>query len=143
MLSQASTTFAFDVCDTNGFERSEIGWVRSVSINKIFFIDFKVNKDELEEDGLPTTPDLQATLAKDLASNAYYRLYKSVNPPTYSDAVLTYSNTETFVGNCWLKKTYVFRTPLNTFHWSKVDSNSDADMLPAVRDLLKRKHLIN
>lgn len=143
ILSLASGAFAFDVCDTNGFEKTEIGWIRTVSVNENIFIDFKVNKDELEQDGLPAAPDIATALSKDLASNAYYRLYKSVNPPPYSNADLSYSKTELFVGNCWLKNTYGFRTPLSTFQWSEADSSSGSDMLPAVRDFLKRKQLIN
>ena len=143
ILSQASGAFGFDVCDANGFEKKDIGWIRTVSVYKNIFIDFKVNKDEMEQDGLAVTSDISLVLAKDMASNAYYRLYKSVNPPPYSNADLIYSKTEMFVGNCWLKKTYGFRTPLSTFHWSDAGSSSDNDMLPAVKDLLRRKNLIN
>lgn len=112
-----------------------------MTINKNIFIDFKVNKDDLEQDGLNVSRDFGAVLAKDLASNAYYRFYTLVSPPPFSNADLIYSNSQLYIGDCWSKRVYGVRTPLNTFNWSR--SDSDADMLPAVRGFLQKKQLIN
>lgn len=133
---------AFDACDRNGFEKVEIGWIRSVSVNHKIYVDFKVNIDELEENGLGVSSDVAPALAKDAASTAYYRLYKSVNPPSSSNVDLVYMNTESFLSSCWLKKTYGFRTPLSTFQWVETNVGDGNDHLPPVRELLKRKQLI-
>ena len=65
---------AFDVCDKHGFEKVELGWIRSVSVNQKVYVDFKVNIDELGENGIAASPDIAPALAKDAASNAYYKL---------------------------------------------------------------------
>ena len=133
---------AFDVCDKHGFEKAELGWIRSVSVNQKVYVDFKVNIDELGENGIAASPDIAPALAKDAASNAYYKLYKSVMPPASEKLDLIYSGTQAYLSTCWLKKTYGFRTPLSTFQWAE-PSSSDDDYLPAIKDLLKRKQLID
>lgn len=142
LVFQISSAEAFDVCDKHGFDKVEIGWIRTVSANQKIYVDFKVNIDELEDNGLVATPDIAPSLAKDAASTAYYRLYKSVSPPPFINADLVYKNTEAFASTCWLKKTYGFRTPLATFQWVEPSSSDEIDLLPPVKELLRRKHLI-
>lgn len=142
ILSQTSNAFAFDVCDSDGFKKTDIGWIRSVKSNKDIYIEFKVSKEELEKDGALETNGIASSLARDAASNAYYKIFKSVNPPPYINSDLVYKNTESFVSTCWLKKFYGYRTLLSNFQWVESSPQSDEDMLPAVKDLLRRKQLI-
>lgn len=138
---QIANVEAFDVCDKHGFEKADLGWVRTVSVNQKVYVDFKVNIDELEENGIAASPDIAPVLAKDAASNAYYKLYESVMPPASGKLDLIYTGTQTYLSTCWLKKTFGFRTPLSTFQWA--EPNSSDDYLPAIKDLLKRKQLID
>jgi hypothetical protein len=134
---------AFDVCDKHGFDKSNIGWIRTVSLNQQTYVDFKVNIDELNDQGISVPLDIAYALAKDAASNAYFNLYKGLRPPESDNHDLIYSDTQAFSSSCWLKKTYGFRTPLSNFKWVSLSSSDDDEFLPAIKDLLRRKQLIN
>lgn len=137
-----TTAQAFDVCDKEGFKSADIGWIRTISVGEKVYVDFKVNTDELSENGLEATNDVAPSLAKDAASAAYYKLFKSMFVPDFDESDLVYGKTEAFLSTCWLKKTYGYRTPLSTFHWVQT-SPENANYLPPIREFLKKKQLID
>lgn len=87
--------------------------------------------------------DIAPVIAKDSASNAYYNFIKSIMPPPYESADLQFSSTESFSAICHSKKTYGYRTPLASFKWVKKGSESNEELLPTVKEFLRKKHLID
>lgn len=142
-MAYSSLLYAFDVCDQHGFEKFGGGWIRSISNSKGTYVDFKVNLIELENEGVDVGIDVAPSLAKDRASNAYYKFFKSISPPPFEGADLEFSSTESFSAICRFTRTFGYRTPLNSFKWVEKAGESEVEMLPAVKDFVRKRHFIN
>jgi len=112
---------AFNVCESSGFKKFESGWIRTIKINGGSFLDYKVKIEDVFEEWGSVDDSTAATLARDFAFKAFYKYYLELRPTIYPNTDLVLQKTETFVDNCWFRKTFGFRTELSSLKWTKTD----------------------
>jgi len=133
---------AIDACDAQGYRNLKIGAIRDFREDGNAYFDFRVGKDNLGDDGAPTTDNVAYSEARDSAVHAFAEAFRTIAPAPAPDADLEYSHIESASARCQLSRFFAFRVPVRSMHWKAERPGGTDGMLPAVKDLLRQKSLV-
>jgi hypothetical protein len=140
LIAASCAVNAFDVCDSNGYQRQAIGSIRQLKSNGLDYFEYKVSENELQSDAPIASKEMLNSVARDEAISAMYKRFMESNPPSESNGSdLLYSEMESSNKQCSGIFFYAFRVPVQRMSWSEKSENGNDEMLPAVRKMLKDK----
>jgi hypothetical protein len=140
LIAASCAVNAFDMCDSNGYQRQSVGSIRQLKSNGLDYFEYKVSEKELLADGLNASKEMLNLVARDKAVSAVYKKFKEINPPSKSnESDLLYSAMEATSQQCSGILFYGFRLPIQSMSWSNRSEKSNDEMLPAVRKMLEDK----
>lgn len=137
-VSQSACAKSYELCDQSKLEKVDSGWLRTLDVNGVKYIDFITSKNELEKGEPPLPKDMVMAFARDAAIQEFYRFYEKLTPKPWKKADLGYSHLESFAGQCLAETLYGFRLPIASMNWIEPHEDVNDPSMAPVKELLKK-----